>query len=933
MSTPTYFLLDSRQGNTAEDGWRVQRLTQVRVTPEGLQLAPLPLPPVPLKDASGTYGGLSNPTGVAVDQAGSIYIADGTHHKIVKLTRRDQLQIWATFFRVGTGAFASDRFVYVPTATRLERWRPAPESAPQQFDQVEVISQTVWSEAQAQRLVVCYVQTQPPDSSPNPCAAEPENQVDQPVAIAEVWQAPYPTHLPAGEICQSSITYLPCLGGYGYAPRQFDTPRGLAISASGNLYVADSQNHRIQVFALPTLTLRAIWGKQVGGTDLQAVPPTAPDCVPDATQQIQWGQPIAGNGLGEFNEPWDVVVDDQDTVYIADKNNRRLQKFSPRTHQFEAIDGTRLQAYVFKVLYGRGRRDRFLFIPARQRLERWVASLGRDPTSASEITVLSTTVTTLEAARHLVLETLNAKGATDLLVEWEQDYPDTLEINPAFQQPTHLAIDQQGHLYVIDQAKLAVTVLDSWGRVINQITYVSQVTGSLPATAITVDASGKLVLANSAGLHRFDLRRERRYDGCCGNGLGNCVGIAPDGSDLITVAGDGRVSQIVPTTQFEPKGTYVSQVLDSGIDQCAWHKLVLETTAIPTSTRFTVWTYTAEVDWSPDEIAALSPEDWQTGQVNGSDRQFDCLILSPPGRFLWLRIEFAGSGTATPTLKRLKAYFPRLTYLQYLPAVYQADPISKDFLERYLSIFETVLSSVEGKIDRLANYFDPDGVPDRAFLEWLATWVDLSFYSSWSLETCRRLLRHAAELYRLRGTPKGLKRMLELAFGVKAEILEHFCLPGGEYLNDQLVLGERSHLWGNALMDRFSLGDAHLGDLPLEGNAPPVDRLSFRAHRFSVFIPSVQVRSPTQERQIRALIDTEKPGHTQYTLSLVEPRLRVGVQSRVGMNMLVGAYPRLVLNHCSTLGADTILNRSPEVTPALLQVGTHQRIGINMLVQ
>lgn len=911
----------------------MQRLTQVRVTPEGLQLAPLPLPPVPLKDATGTYGGLSNPTGVAVDQSGGIYIADGTHHKIFKLVRRDQLQVWAMFFRVGTGAFASDRFVYVPTATRLERWRPTAEAAPQQFDQVEVISQRVWSEDQAQRLVLCYVQTQPPDPSPNLCVPEPENQTDSPVAIAEVWQAPYPIYLPAGEICKSSIAYLPCLGGHGYAPRQFDTPRGLAISASGNLYVADSQNHRIQVFALPTLALRAIWGKQAGGTDLQAVPPAAPDCVPDGTQQIHWGQPIAGNGLGEFNEPWDVVVDDQDTVYIADKNNRRLQKFSPRTQMFEAIDGTRLQAHVFKVLYGRGRRDRFLYISARQRLERWAANLGRDPTSTSEIMVLSRTVTTLEAARHLVLEALNAKGATDLLVEWEQDYPVTLELNPAFQQPTHLAIDQQRHLYVIDRAKPEVTVLDSWGRVINQIIYTSQVTGGFPATAVTVDASGKLVLANSAGLHRFDLRRENHYDGCCGMGLGHCVGIAADGDDLITVARDGSVSKIIPTTQFEPKGTYLSQALDSGIDHCVWHKLVLETTDIPTGTRFTVWTYTAEVEWSPEEIATLSPEDWQTGQVNGSDRLLDCLILSPPGRFLWLRIEFAGSGTETPTLKRLKAYFPRLTYLQYLPAVYQSDPISKDFLERYLSIFETVLGSVEHKIDRLVSYFDPDGVPDRTFLEWLAAWVDMSFYSSWSLETCRRLLRHAAELYRLRGTPKGLKLMLELAFGVKAEILEHFCLPGGEYLNQQLVLGERSHLWGNALLDRFSLGDAHLGELTLEGNEPAVDHLSFRAHRFSVFIPSVQVRSLTEERQIRALIDTEKPGHTQYTVSLVEPRLRVGVQSRVGMNMLVGAYPRLILNHCSTLGADTILNRSPEMPPALLQVGTHQRIGINAVVR
>jgi phage tail-like protein len=923
--TPTYFLLDSQQRHTAEAGWQVQSLTQVTVTPEGLQLAPRPAPPVPLKDAAGTYGGLTNPTGVAIAAAGGIYIADATHHQIFKLTRREQMQVWATFFRVGTGAFASDRFVYLPTATRLERWRPAPEPVPQQFEAVEVISETVWSVVQAQRLVLCYVQTQPPDSSPNPCAPAPETPINVPIAIAEIWEAPYPAHLPAGKICQSSINYLPCLGGKGSAPRQFDTPRGLAISASGNLYVADTQNHRIQVFSLPTLTLQAIWGKRAGTIDLESLPALT-DCVSSENQPLYWGQPIAGSGLGEFNEPWDVVVDDQEIVYIADTKNRRLQKFTPRTQRFEAIDGTQLQAHVLKVLYGKGRRDRFLFIPARQRLERWAASLGRDPTSTHEITVLSTAVSTLEAARQLVLETLNAKGAMDLLVEWQQDYPTTLETDPAFEQPTHLAIDHAGLLYVVDQARPEVTVLDCWGRVVRRISDVNQVGGTLPPTAITVDASGNLILANSTGLHRFDLRQDGRYDGCC-TSIGHCTGMAPAGEHLIVVTGEGHVAQITNAMQFEPKGTYVSHALDSGIDQCAWHKLILES-SIPTGTRITVWTYTAELDWSPADIAALQPEDWQTGQVNGND----FLVLSPPGRFLWLRIEFAGSGTATPTLKRLKAYFPRLTYLQYLPAVYQSDPISKDFLERYLSIFETVLGSVEGKVDRLANYFDPDGVPDRAFLEWLAAWVDMSFYTSWSLETSRRLLRHAAELYRLRGTPTGLKRMLELAFGVKAEILEHFCQRSGEFLNHQLVLGERSHLWGNVLLDRFSLGDVPLGELPLAGNAPPVDRLSQAAHQFSVFIPAVQVRSPTQERQIRALIDAEKPGHTQYTLFTVEPRLQVGMQSRLGMNMLVGAYPRLVLNHCSTLGADTILNRT-EAPTTPLQVGLHQRIGINAVVR
>lgn len=922
-SLPTYLLLDNQQGRHAEEGWRVQMLTHLQVTSQGLQLAPLPGLAKPLKNAEGTYGGLSDPTGVAVDAEGVIYIADAQQHQIFRLIRRDGLQVWATYFRIGTGPFASDRFVYVPTATRLERWRASRESAPQRFEDIEVISQKVWSQHQAERLVLCYIQTQEPDPSPNPCPPEPKPRDLEQETIAESWEAPYPSYLPSGVICKSSIAALPSMGGFGSAPRQFNTPRGLAISAAGNLYVADSKNHRIQVFALPNLVLRTIWGKRAGVADLTPSPIT--ECLPDAEQQIHWGQPIAGNALGEFNEPWDVVVDAQETVYIADKNNHRLQKFDPRTGTFTPIDGTRLNAHIFQVLYGTGRRDRFVFIAAQQRLEQWAASLGRDPLTLDEVTLVSNRVPSLDAARHLVLETLNAQGATDILVEWERDYP--LASRAPFVHPTHLAIDHKGRLYVVDEATDFVTVLDSQGRVLGEVTYTSEFSGTLPPTAITVDAQGKLVLANSAGLHRFDFQTGKRYEGCCGRWEGRCTSMATDVSgDLIAVGGDlGGAAQLSPSTRFEPQGTYFSHALDSLIDRCLWHKILLETNPIPTGTSVRVWTYTSDTELSPTEIAALSPADWQTGQMNGND----FLILSPPGRYLWLKIELVGNDTETPTLKRLKAYFPRLTYLQYLPAVYQADPVSKDFLDRFLSIFETVLGSVEHKIDHLVRYFDPDGVPDRAFLEWLAAWVDMNFYSSWSLETCRRLLRHAPELYRLRGTPAGLKRWLSLAFGVQAEILEHFCLRQGEYLNQQFVLGERSHLWGNSLLDRWSLGDTHLGELPLEGTAPPVDRLSFTAHRFTVFIPATQLSPPAQERQIRALIDSEKPGHTQYTLKSVEPRLRVGVQSRLGMDTLVGAYPRLVLNYCATLGSDTILSRASPDTP--LPVGTH-RTGINVVV-
>lgn len=84
-------------------------------------------------------------------------------------------------------------------------------------------------------------------------------------------------------------------GGPGSDSGLFRAPKGLAMDAQGNLYVADSQNHRIQVFDPSGVLLR------------------------------QWGR--EGSGPGQFLEPWGLDVDAQGYVYVADTWNHRIQVF------------------------------------------------------------------------------------------------------------------------------------------------------------------------------------------------------------------------------------------------------------------------------------------------------------------------------------------------------------------------------------------------------------------------------------------------------------------------------------------------------------------------------------------------------------------------------------------------------------------------------
>lgn len=98
----------------------------------------------------------------------------------------------------------------------------------------------------------------------------------------------------------NAFTPLPNLvlnetGMAGTTEGMFSSPRNMAIGPDGLIYVADSGNHRIQVF-------------DGEGTFLR-----------------QWGSP--GTEPGQFNEPWGLAVDDE-YVYVTDTWNHRIQKFT-----------------------------------------------------------------------------------------------------------------------------------------------------------------------------------------------------------------------------------------------------------------------------------------------------------------------------------------------------------------------------------------------------------------------------------------------------------------------------------------------------------------------------------------------------------------------------------------------------------------------------
>lgn len=93
-------------------------------------------------------------------------------------------------------------------------------------------------------------------------------------------------------------------GGCGADPGEMDTPLGMAVAPSGDVFIADSNNHRVQRYT--------------------------------ADGEYRGGFGHLGRGPGQLNRPSGIAVDESGQLYVSDSWNHRVLRMAPEGGEVQA---------------------------------------------------------------------------------------------------------------------------------------------------------------------------------------------------------------------------------------------------------------------------------------------------------------------------------------------------------------------------------------------------------------------------------------------------------------------------------------------------------------------------------------------------------------------------------------------------------------------
>jgi hypothetical protein len=344
---------------------------------------------------------LHNPTDVAVDAAGNLYVADFVNTRVQQFTRSGATWNYARTYGVTGTPYVTDGYHYnTPSsvAVATDGSILLTEDYGHRLVKLTAEGVPVWTVGAA-GVKGDWNDSNDRLNNPDDIAIDTNGRV----YVASRWHHRVQIYNPDGSY-HATVGNLNCPGGVGIAPNgylyvadtcdhrvkiydtslalvatlgagspgsdnaRFSSPEDVAVDGAGTIYVADRDNHRIQVFNADRTYLRTMGETGVSGNGFGQF--NGPNGLfVDAANRLyaadEWNNRVQvfdasgaylttiggswGDQNGQFRSARGLAVAPEGTIYVADSNNHRIQKFAPSTPN-----------WLQRNINGFGDRDRYI---------------------------------------------------------------------------------------------------------------------------------------------------------------------------------------------------------------------------------------------------------------------------------------------------------------------------------------------------------------------------------------------------------------------------------------------------------------------------------------------------------------------------------------------------------------------------------------------
>jgi len=230
-----------------------------------------------------------------------------------------------------------------------------------------------------------------------------------------------------------------------------NSPLGVAVDGSGDVYIADSGNNAIKEWSL-------------------------------STQQVTT---LVSSGL---NVPFGVAVDGSGNVYIADSGNNAIKEWSPSTQQVTTLVSTGLNSPSGVAVDGSG--NVYIADSGNNATKEW------SPSTQQVTTLVSTGLNSPSGVAVDISGNVYIADTGDFAIkEWSPSSSQqvTTLVSAGLDFPFGAAVDGGGNVYIADTFNLAIK---EWGASTQQVTTLVSAGLGGPFFGVAVDGSGSVYITD-----------------------------------------------------------------------------------------------------------------------------------------------------------------------------------------------------------------------------------------------------------------------------------------------------------------------------------------------------------------------------------------------------------------------------------------------------